>query len=105
MAPIAPGNDLARNHLAKIIQKLAQMGIVETRRGGGAILARPPDQIFPGQIIRRLEEGQALVDCLATGSERDCSLDGKCRLKFRLIAAEQAFYADLDKHSLASIAL
>ncbi|MDR6707507.1 MULTISPECIES: RrF2 family transcriptional regulator [unclassified Novosphingobium] len=98
---------LPRNHLAKIVQKLAQMGIVETRRGGGggAILARSPDQISLGDIIRRLEDGQALVDCLATGGERDCSIDGKCRLKFRLIAAERAFYADLDKTSLASIAL
>lgn len=106
-AELAEELGLPRNHLAKIIQKLAQMGIVETRRGGGggAILARPPDQISLGETIRRLEEGQALVDCLTTGGERDCSLDGKCRLKFRLIAAEQAFYADLDKHSLASIVL
>jgi DNA-binding IscR family transcriptional regulator len=43
-AELAEELGLPRNHLAKIIQKLAQMGIVETRRGGGggAILARRP---------------------------------------------------------------
>ncbi|NBC37217.1 Rrf2 family transcriptional regulator [Novosphingobium sp. FSY-8] len=105
-AELADELGLSRNHLAKIIQKLAQVGIVETRRGGGggSVLARQPAHISLGEIIRHLEEGHPLVDCLAH-EPRDCSLDGQCRLKFRLQAAERAFLAELDKHSLASVAL
>lgn len=97
---------LPRNHLAKIIQRLARAGIVETRRGGGggAQLARPPQVITLGEIVRQLEVGQPIVECFAE-TPGLCSLDGQCRLKFRLRAAELAFLAELDRHVLADIAL
>jgi Rrf2 family nitric oxide-sensitive transcriptional repressor len=97
---------ISRNHLIKILAKLARGGFVETRRGGGggATLARPPAQIRIGDIVRLLEEGQALVECFVPGGG-DCSIDGCCRLKARLRSAEAAFLADLDRSTLADIAL
>ncbi|MEB8386973.1 Rrf2 family transcriptional regulator [Rhodobacteraceae bacterium KMM 6894] len=97
---------LSRHHLAKIMQKLAAGGIVVTRRGsgGGATLTRPATEIQLGQVIRILEDDQALVECLATDGGA-CSIDGRCRLKARLRSAEAAFLADLDRTSLAEIAL
>lgn len=105
-ADLAADLGLSRNHLAKIMQRLAQAGYVETRRGGGggAVLARPADQIRLGAVVRLLEDGQPLVECLAA-SGGDCSLDGQCRLKARLRSAEAAFLADLDRSTLADIAL
>ena len=105
-AELAAEFDLSRNHLTKIIAALAQAGVVTTRRGGGggAILARPADQINLGEIVRVLEAGQALVDCFALGGGT-CALTHGCRLKARLRHAEAAFLADLDRSSLASIAL
>jgi Rrf2 family transcriptional regulator, nitric oxide-sensitive transcriptional repressor len=97
---------LSRNHLAKIIQQLARAGLIDTRRGGGggAVLARPATEIRLGQVIRFLEEGQPLVECF--GSEGGtCSIDVRCRLKARLRSAEVAFLADLDRSTLADIAL
>ena len=35
----------------------------------------------------------------------DCTIDGRCRLKARLRSAEAAFLADLDRSTLADIAL
>ena len=97
---------LSRNHLAKIMQRLAQAGFVETRRGGGggAVLARPAATIRLGSVIRLLEDGQPLVDCFDRHGA-GCSLDGRCRLKARLRSAEAAFLDDLDRSSLADIAL
>lgn len=97
---------LSRNHLAKIMQRLAQAGFVETRRGGGggAILARPPEEIRLGAVIRLLEEGQPLVECFGADGG-DCTIEGRCRLKARLRSAEAAFLSDLDRSSLADIAL
>ena len=97
---------LSRNHLAKIIQHLARAGLIETRRGGGggAVLASPAAEIRLGQIIRRLEEGQPLVECF--GAEGGtCSIDARCGLKARLRSAEAAFLADLDRSTLADIAM
>ena len=97
---------LSRHHLTKIMAALSQAGIVATRRGGGggAMLARPADQIRLGDVVRVLEAGQALVDCFA-GSGGGCSISPACRLKARLQSAERAFLADLDRSTLADIAL
>lgn len=105
-AELADELGLSRNHLAKILQKLASAGIVKTQRGGGggACLARPPDLIRIGEVVRLLEDGHALVECL--GADRGaCSLDGRCGLKARLQSAEAAFLKELDRHTLADIAL
>lgn len=97
---------IPRNHLAKIMQRLSRAGLIETRRGGGggAVLATEPAGIRLGAVVRLLEEGQPLVECFAVGGG-DCSIDGRCRLKARLRHAEAAFLADLDRSTLADIAL
>ncbi len=105
-AELAEEFGLPRNHLSKIMQRLAHGGIVATRRGGGggAMLAKPAQDIRLGALIRLLEEGQSLVECLNPGGG-DCSIAGCCRLKARLRRAEAAFLSDLDRSTLADIAL
>jgi len=55
-AELAGEFGLKRNHLAKIMQRLAHVGLLETRRGGGggALLARAPESIRLGDIVERL---------------------------------------------------
>lgn len=105
-AEMAEEFGLSRNHLSKIMQRLSRGGIVETRRGGGggATLARAPDAIRLGDIVRLLEEDQPLVECFNAESNT-CALESQCRLKTRLRGAETAFLADLDRSTLADIAL
>ena len=105
-ADLADEFGLSRNHLAKIMQRLAQAGFVETRRGGGggAALARPATQLRLGAVVRLLEEDQPLVECLSNDGGA-FTLDGNCRLKARMRAAESAFLANLDRATLADIAL
>lgn len=84
------------------MQRLAQGGVVATRRGGGgdAVLAHDPRDVTIGAVVRLLEDGQPLVECFAaTGG--DCTITGCCRLKMRLRSAEAAFLAVLDQSSLA----
>lgn len=97
---------ISRQHLIKIVQRLVRGGVVATRRGGGggARLVRPPQEISLGDVVRLLEEGQALVECFAAGGGH-CPIDGCCPLKSRLRAAERAFIAELDRSTLADIAL
>lgn len=105
-AELADEFALSRNHLTKIMTALAQAGIVATRRGGGggAVLARPADRINLGEVVRQLEAGQSLVECLQAAGG-DCTITGRCRLKARLRSAEAAFLADLDRSTLADVAL
>ena len=105
-AELADEFGISRNHLAKIVQRLAGAGVITTRRGGGggAMLARPAAEIGLGDVIRLLEQGQALVECFAPEGGA-CSIDDQCRLKAKLRQAEAAFLADLDRSTLADIAL
>lgn len=105
-ADLADEFGLSRNHLTKIMAALAQAGIVTTRRGGGggAMLARTADRITLGDVVRILEAGQPLVECFSAAGG-DCTITGCCRLKARLRGAEAAFLADLDRSTLANVAL
>lgn len=105
-ADLAEEFQLSRNHLIKIIQKLSRAGLVQTRRagGGGATLARHPKEIRLGDVVLVLEEGQALVECFQPNAG-DCTIDGCCRLKTRLRVAEMAFIENLNRSTLADVAL
>ena len=104
-ADIADEFGVSRNHLNKIIQRLARHGFVATRRGagGGAILARPAAEIGLGDIVRLLERDQDLVECFSPDGA--CCVSPVCRLKGKLRAAEAAFLAELDRVTLADVAL
>ena len=67
------------------------------------MLARRSEEIRLGDIVRLLEEGQALVECFGTGS--DCIIDGRCGLEARLRRAETMFLTEHDRSTLADIAL
>lgn len=105
-ADLADEFGLSRHHLAKIMQHLARAGLIETRRGGGggAVLARPADRVRLGDVVALLEEGQPLVECFASDGG-DCTIGGLCRLKARLRSAENRFLADLNRSTLADVAL
>lgn len=104
-ADLAEELQLSRNHLAKIIQRLAQAGIVKTRRGGGggAALAMPPSEIRLGRLVDLLEDRQPIVECFS--DKNTCTLDSRCQLRGRLQRAEAAFLEELDRSTLADIAL
>lgn len=105
-AEIADEFGISRNHLTKAMAALAAAGIVETRRGsgGGAVLARPASELRLGDIVAVLEKGTALVECFG-GSGGACVITPTCRLKAVLAGAENRFIEDLNRHSLADIAL
>ncbi len=105
-ADLADEFGLSRNHLAKIMQQLSRGGIIATRRGtgGGAVLRLSPRDIRLGQVVALLEEGQSLVECMGAPGA-NCTLDRCCGLKARLRHAEARFIEDLDRSTLADIAL
>ncbi|MFC1503644.1 nitric oxide-sensing transcriptional repressor NsrR [Pseudomonadota bacterium] len=91
---------VSRNHMVKIINKLGQLGYVETVRGknGGIRLGMPADKIILGDVVRAIEPLQ-IIDC----SESFCHITAACRLKGILSAARSAFLAELDQHTLTSL--
>lgn len=96
---------ISRHHLTKAVRDLARAGFVETRRGegGGFRLARPPETITVGAVVRALEARHALVECFRADGG-DCALHPGCRLTARLARAREAFLRDLDGVTLAEVA-
>lgn len=99
IAEIAAAYGISRHHLMKVVNGLARRGHVETVRGraGGVRLGRPPAEINVGTIVRQTEEGSALVDC------GECVIAPACGLTGALGEAMAAFFAVLDRYSLADV--
>jgi Rrf2 family nitric oxide-sensitive transcriptional repressor len=99
---LAQAVGVPRNHLQKVVQALAEAGLVRTLRGahGGVLLARPAAEIRLGAVVRRLEGGQALVECFRADGGA-CCLAPDCRLRGVLAGAREAFLGTLDRTTLA----
>jgi Rrf2 family nitric oxide-sensitive transcriptional repressor len=96
---------ISRNHLIKVVRELVGRGFVATQRGagGGFRLARAPQSITLGEIVRALEQRHAVVECFRDDGG-SCVLKPHCRLKARLAAAREAFMRELDATTLAECA-
>ncbi len=101
---VAGAYGISRNHLMKVAYDLGRFGYLETvrGRGGGLRLARAPEKIGLGDVVRRMEEDFTLVECFATGAST-CRIDGPCRLQHVLNDALKAYLGVLDRYSLADL--
>jgi Rrf2 family nitric oxide-sensitive transcriptional repressor len=95
---------ISRNHLMKVAFQLGRDGFLETvrGRGGGLRLARKPDRIGLGEIIRSTEDDLVLVECFNPASNT-CAIIKACRLRGALSRALSAYLAVLDEYTLADL--
>ncbi|MBU6440386.1 MAG: Rrf2 family transcriptional regulator [Betaproteobacteria bacterium] len=101
-AALAERLGVSREHLVKVLQRLAAGGYVRTVRGpgGGVRLARPAASIRLGEVLAWLEQEPPLAECFRADGG-DCALTEFCGLRPRLDRARRAFYATLDESTLA----
>ena len=101
---VADAYGISRNHLVKVANRLAELGHIETRRGrgGGLKLARKPEEINVGAVVRALESLDGFVDCFGE-TPRFCPVAGVCGLEGVLHVALGDFLARLDRYTLADM--
>ena len=75
---IAERQGIPEAYLEQLVAKLKREGLVNSTRGaqGGYTLSRPPEEITVGQVLRALEGGLNLVDCLT--EEDTCGKSCAC---------------------------
>ena len=101
---IARSYGISKAHLMKVVHQLGLRGYVETvrGRGGGLRLARRPEAIRVGDVVRSTEENMDLVECFDPTSSH-CAIEPACRLRSVLREALAAFMAALDRYTLADL--
>ena len=104
VAQSAATYDVSKNHMMKVAHHLCQAGYVETVRGngGGLRLAKRPEDIVLGEVVRSTESDFALVGCFEPRCE-ECHITSACLLRSALQRALTAFFEVLDDYTLADL--
>jgi Rrf2 family nitric oxide-sensitive transcriptional repressor len=104
IAEIAGAYGISRAHLMKVVHQLGRAGFVDTvrGRGGGIQLARAPEQISIGGVVRRTEDKLAIVECFEPSTSQ-CRIESACGLRGVLEEALDAFLGTLDRYTLADL--
>jgi len=104
IAEIATAFGISRHHLTKVAHGLGRNGWLANVRGkgGGLALAMPPQHIVIGAVVRLSEGVDLPAACFAQDGE-GCTIASVCRLRGALAEAVQAFYAALDRYTLADL--
>ena len=101
---IAGAYGISRAHVMKVAHRLGRAGFLETVRGrrGGVRLARAPEEIRVGDVVRHTEDRMHLVECFDP-STCDCRIEPACALRGVLEEALDAFLRTLDRYTLADL--
>lgn len=104
IAEIAAAFDISEHHLTKVVHHLGKSGWLANIRGkgGGLTLAMPAEAIVVGKVVRDTEKVIAPAECFEPDGA-DCCIDRVCRLRGVLGEALAAFYAVLDRTTLADL--
>lgn len=95
---------ISNNHMVKIIHNLAKLGLVKTSRGkgGGIVMAVPPETLNLGQLVVQLEPHFDLVPCF-NKEKANCCIAPVCKLKNILHEARTAFMNVLERYTVADV--
>ncbi|HXS05574.1 MAG TPA: Rrf2 family transcriptional regulator [Rhizomicrobium sp.] len=101
---VADAYGISKNHLTKVAFDLGRAGFLETvrGRGGGLKLARKPEEIGLGDVLRVTEAHSVLVECF-NPMTNSCAISGPCRLKGVLGRALKAYFTVLDEYTIADL--
>lgn len=104
ISEIARCYGISRNHLVKVVHNLSQHGYIKTTRGkgGGLVLARDPEQINIGDVVRHTEIGFDIVECFNPATSA-CPIVPACALRRVLREATSAFMTVLDGYTVADV--
>jgi Rrf2 family iron-responsive transcriptional regulator len=101
---IAAAYAVSELFLFKILQPLVEHGLVETVRGrnGGVRLGKPAAEINLFDVVRVTEENFAMAECFENDAT-ECPLVDSCALNSALREALGAFFAVLERYSIADL--
>jgi Rrf2 family nitric oxide-sensitive transcriptional repressor len=105
ISEVAESLHVSKNHLMKVVNHLAQLGILDTTRGrgGGIRLLRSAESIRIGDVVRATETDFRMARCFDIPTDT-CTLTASCRLRGVFQKALAAYMSELDSVTLAEVA-
>ena len=108
ISEIAEQQAVPKKFLELILLDLKRHGLVHSYRGkkGGYLLAKPPENIFFGQVIRIIDGPLAQLPCASRTAYRrcdDCKDETTCEIRRVLLQVRDSTARILDNTSLADV--
>lgn len=105
---IAEKEGMSKKFLDTILGDLRNAGFVSTRKGrnGGYMLARPPEQVMVGHVLRVLEGPLAPIPCASRTAYvrcQDCKDEDACAVRLAMLEVREAIVTVLDRKSLSDL--
>lgn len=106
LTEIAEAQNIPPKFLTVMLSQMRREGIIESLRGreGGYWLAKPPEQISYGEIVRRTRGSLGLLPCASRNAYESCEhcvSEDKCRLHRVMLMVRDETARILDNISLA----
>lgn len=94
--------DISESYLEQLFAKLKKKGYIETVRGpqGGYMLAKDPEEITVGMVLRTLEGEITTSDCI---SKEICSRESVCATRIIFEKIEKSISDVIDTITLADM--
>jgi Rrf2 family protein len=103
---LARRNDVPKRFLEHIMLDLKAKRWADSRPGvrGGYVLAKSPDKITMGEVVRHFDGILAPIDCVSVSGYKRCTQEPVCRFR-RVFLNARNYVTDLmDKATLADVA-
>jgi Rrf2 family protein len=97
---ISKRQDISVKYLEQLIRPLKQASMVTSVRGpkGGHMLAKNPEDITLGQIVRLFEGQSELVECISNPEQ--CNKSDDCQVRLAWKDATRVLYEKLDSTTI-----
>lgn len=107
LAALAQSENLDESTLAPILQSLSGGGYVRETRGrdGGFRLAKTPEQIRVGDVVRQVDGDWTPFRCASEAVHEPCTCPDEqhCGLRMLMVDVRNAISGLLDKYTLADV--
>jgi Rrf2 family protein len=102
---LARRNDIPKRFLEHIMLDLKARGWVSSVAGkrGGYVLARSPERITMGEVVRHFDGFLAPISCVSVTDYRRCTQEPVCRFRRVLLQARNVVAKLMDNATLADV--
>ena len=105
MRELARRNEVPKSFLEHILLELKSQDLVDSLpgRNGGYVLAKSPDKITMGQVVRYFDGVLAPIRCVSVTDFKRCSQEPVCRFRRVLLQIRNKTAEIMDGVTLASV--